>query len=877
MKTTKPTILAPNARQIVRNLLVLKTGEVLAGYRIGPERWDFTGRDRKIQRMNVSTDVWAALTGRTVHERVSTRPAPVVAWARNLDKRTPDPLPDIHTCGQTLPKGDLLLGLCGCETWNTHLVRMQERIASIGMDDKVVFRYFGVGRVPRGYDLRKRLLDGGKPHKHLAEILADEARVNDIVSGWRGTVRMNEREQAWVRKRSLAPGVTASRIATDGFDGWDDLAIGALAGDVEWEEDPFGRAVTVHTWVDGVKHTSAVRCLMLARVQEMEYPDNGAQPWMTYADRATDAEGRPFPVEWSLQGTLRKAEDLAAEVDLDLRKAMNLKRDYQKHNEVPPEQVDRAIAVARETRDQVTGGRAAESTRLDGTVTAIITGTARGDKNALEVVEERAAALSRLYVGGVLKQEYTGAYLIQSAALRSVTPGEPRDKVAYQRRFRLPFLSAAMPNVSVSVGDQRGPYMGFTKGATRRAFHHDPFFATEGQTTGRGQNMHAYVATLGGGKSMIIGLVAYQCVRRNIRTIISDPSGPLAKLTTLPELAPFSQVIDLGKGASGILSPASLIRDPNPTDYLEEDPGLYAEMRTEAQAERRGLTVDMADRCLDSSLHGTPETVRALNDAARLYSQTRTWETTTTLWDLVDALNALNEPHARHVAAALEDASTMPLMRLMFPPRGQDLPPRDAYDKVLTVITMPGVSRPKEGLERKDWNPREMGADAVLRLIGLYTDRLIFSKQRYERAAVFYDEAEMITDTSAGRGLFSRLGRDHSKWNLYVGMAFKSIDQQMMSGELRNFIASVFAGKMANAEPAMSALTLLGLDDPSYAQTLMNLSEVQAGEFVHLDVAGEIGSVKIDVEFHAPLLAALKTDPGAENAADWILDLEDSL
>lgn len=871
----KTTVLAPGARQIVGNFLVLNDGRVMAGYRIGPERWDFTGREQKIARMNATVDVWAALAGRNIHERVSTRPAPVVAWAANLDRRTPAPLPDVHTCGETLPKGDLLNGACGCETWNTHLLRMQNRIASIGMDDKVVFRYVSVGTIPRRFDFRKHLLAGGKPHKHLAPVLADEQRVHDIVSGWRGTTRMSDRDQAWLRRRSLAPGVTAGRITTDGLDGWDETSIPSLADDVRWEEDPFGRTVRIHTWRDGVKHVSAVRVLTLARVADMNYPDNGAQPWQVYAERALDAQGRPFGVEWSIQGRLRPGDEIAEEAELTLRKAQHLRRDYADHDEIPPEHVGRAVDNARVARDQITSGRAAEATRFDGTVSAIVTGTARGDQSAEEVAEERAAALTRLYVGGVLRQEYTGTH-VQSYTLQSITPGEPGDRIGFQRRLQLPFLAAGLPNVSHAVGDRRGPYMGSTRGGTRRAFQHDPFFATEGRRTGRGQNIHAYIGTLGAGKSMVMGLAAYQAVRRGIRTIISDPSGPLAKLARMPELAPFSQVVDLGKGQSGILSPASLIRDPNPVDY-DDEPGMYAEMRAEAQAERRSLTVDMADRCLDSSLHGKDTTLRALNDAARLYSQTRTWETTTTMWDLVDCLLALGTDTARDVAAALTDAASMPILRLLFPARGRDLPARDVYSKTLTIITMPGITRPSENIPRKDWSPREMGADAVLRLVGLFTDRLIFAKARHERACVFYDEAEMITDTTAGRGVFSRLGRDHSKHNLYVGLAFKSINDQMMNGELKNFIASVFAGRMANAEPAMEALQLLGLTDPGYAQTLMGLSEVNAGEFVHLDVEGNIGAVKIDVEFHPPLFEALNTTPNPESAADWILDEEGAL
>src|SRR6188508_2427063 len=156
--TPKAQSIASNSKAMVRNLIHRKDGTILAGYRLGDARWDFTGRDGKIQRMTSDADVFANLTGREYHERVSTRPHPVQTWAANLDARTPNPVEDIHTCDLSMDRGDLLRGRCGCETWNSMLVRMQERITSTGMDDKVVYRYFSLNTTlsPRA-DLRKQI------------------------------------------------------------------------------------------------------------------------------------------------------------------------------------------------------------------------------------------------------------------------------------------------------------------------------------------------------------------------------------------------------------------------------------------------------------------------------------------------------------------------------------------------------------------------------------------------------------------------------------------------------------------------------------------------------------------------------------------------
>lgn len=879
-----PKTLVSSAREIVRNMILLKDGTVLAGYRIGPAWWDFTGSDAKLGQIHRNADVFSHLTGRDYLERVSTRPHPVQRWAAQLDARTPNPTPDVHTCGETMSPGDLLRGRCGCETWNGHLVRQQAVIARSGMDDKVIFRYFALNVMySNRFDLRKNLLAylaGEKPHKALIPVLEDEKRVHDIVTGWPGSTRMSEFEQAWLRVRSLAPGIQPSGIHAAGRDGWDHATLPMLGSDIRWSEDPFGRTVTVTAWVDGRKVQTAARVLTVARLSDLHYPENGLPPWQVHAESAIDATGAPFGVEWSISGTLLAGADVESTVEMELRKAQFLKRDYAMHNELPPVAIERGIAIAADTRDQVTTGQAMESARFLGQINAIVSGADRYNADgvlvmsAADVVEERCAALTRMYAAGGLRMDLTGADC-QSYMLQSTVPGEPFDRIGFQRRLRLPYLAAGMANVTASIGDGKGPYLGHTRGTSRRTVMHDPHYATEGLKTGRGQNMHLFIGTLGAGKSIVMGSIIYNLVRRGILTVVSDPSGPLAALCRMPEIEAVSQEVNLLSGHKGILSPPGLIADPHKDDYPE--PGDWADALEQARAERRDAAVDMALRCLPEDLVGdgpqAGRTREALRLAARLHAERSSWEVTSTLWDLVDGLAALSDPHAHEVAGALVDASTAPLLRLLFPPRGMLVRPTH-YSKTLTIITTPGIVRAADGTPRRDWNPTEIGADAVLRLTALYTNRLIYAKPRSQRGAVFFDEAESMTDFGPGRSMFSRLGRDHSKWNLYVALGVKSISPQMLSGELKNFIASVFVGRMASQEPAMDALRMLGLNDERYVQTLMNLSTHVPGEWVHRDVDGNIGGLRVDVDHHPALKAALLTDPTPEGSSNWMLDEE---
>jgi hypothetical protein len=287
--------------------------------------------------------------------------------------------------------------------------------------------------------------------------------------------------------------------------------------------------------------------------------------------------------------------------------------------------------------------------------------------------------------------------------------------------------------------------------------------------------------------------------------------------------------------------------------------------------------VDMAKRCLPDYLmkdQAEARTEAALRLAARQHAETRGgWKQTDTMWDLMRPLVNSTDDWSKAVHGALMDASTAPLLRLMFPEQGAPSV-INHYDKTLTVITTPGIVRAVDNTPRKDWNPLEVGADVVLRLVGLFTDRLIYSKTRSERCIAIFDEAESLTDFGPGRSMLSRLGRDHSKWNIAVYLGVKSVNDQMLSGELKNFLASVFVGRMASRDPAEKALELLGLTDKRYADVLMGLSTYEPGEFVHADVAGNVGMLKVDVDYHPALKAALLTDPTPEGSSHWTLDEE---
>jgi hypothetical protein len=857
--------LAPSTRQMVRNMILTADGTVWAGYRLGPARWDYTSLDAKAALLEAVADGWAHLLGRDLQERVTNRPHPVADWARRLDERTPHPADE--------------------RLWREHLLRMQRRVGQAGMDDKIVYRYFTVGQIDPDIDLLGQTLayylHGTQPAAEVRKVLAEEKQVADAVGGpgWRAK-RMTERDAGWLRTRSLAPGLPAPLPTRP--EGWDEGDIDVMSNDVRWHEDPLARSVQVAAWRDGRKITRHAMVLTVSRMDDLGYPENGLDPWQAYAERATDPDGRPFAVEWNLVGRLMTGQELKSRSELDLNKADSIKDSYIAHGERPPGYTEQGIAVAEEAKNQIATGAARVSGRFVGSVNALVIGEDLVDENgrvvkpADEVAEERAAALRRLYGGNELRMELT-VPTAQSIKLREFIPGEPVDRKGYQRQIRLDYLSAGLPNVSAAVGDDRGPYLGFTRGAARRPFFHDPHYATEGRKhLGRSQNCWLVTGTLGSGKSVLLGAVADVEAGRGIRVVVRDPSGPLMRLCEMPDLAPHATALNLLRGAPGTLSPPSLVREPRREEFLigtGVDEDAYRQAVAEARGERRALSIDIARRCLEADLYNEPHTREVLRAAADLATEATGWHDRTSLWDLIAGLNRLNDPHALRVANALTSASQMPMLSLLFPPFGHsgEFMAPTLVDRYLTVISTPGIRRAPDGAPREDWSPAELAADPVMRLTAQFTNRLLFDKPMNERAVAIFDEAEDMTDTGAGRHMLNRLGRDHSKWNIAVYLGLKNVTDQMMGTELRNFVAGAFVGRVASREPAEAMLRVLNVDDRRYASRLMNLSSTRPGEFVHLDLDGQVGGIKVDLDYYPLLKEYLLTDPTPEGSDAWDL------
>jgi len=899
LRRKPPALTAPvdplrlTARQLIGNLVITPT-HVEAVYRMGPQPWDFRSNGEKQYVLDSAAHRWAALAPITFRERVTTQPHPGAEWARKLDQRTPHPLPDMHYCRQSdFTATELAQGLCRCESYNQNLARQQRRIKAAGLDDSIVYRIFQVAPNPVGHDIRKEITSG-KSSQKVREVLAAAHRVEQLVKGpgFDGRPATGAEVEALMHK-STALHIPAPREPWLAMEGYDTGDMGTFADRVVWESQPFDDAVKITTLRGGVVVSRWVAVLTMGVQQPVSYPESGLEPWMVYAERVVDSAGATFPVEWSTSGYLATGPELTGITERELRRAIDIREGAAEHGDPVPPAQDRAIQQAVKNHDETTDGTKVEAVRFLGPIRAAIPG------NSLEEVRLRAQALIDLYGGQDLrmKMEWPKGQL---ALLREFIPGEPYMQVGHQRRMRVQYLAAAMPNISSAVGDAQGPYYGYTRGAARRAFHHDSHYMTEGRK-GRRANLWPIVGTPGqAGKSVACGYIGYMNADRGTRVVINDPSGPLSRLVYMPRFGPLPRAqstaatvmrntrrdaqgrllegqppnapcplsrsalhLNMLDADRGTLSPPSLILDPTFAS-VDHEPKKYLEALALAKQDRRVLTVDVVRMALEAGLYEHHDTRDVIGEAATRLE----WTSHATIWDLVGALENLGVEHATRLARAITRMSDTPRLSLMFPERGDSGEAKAQHERpVLTVITTPGLVDPSPLAPREDWTTDELVTRPLRHLARFYARRELYGKKMEERAVGIFDEVH-ADSSGSGRAFDNLLNRDSSKWNLAIYKASQNVSD-VLASNVANFVAGAFVGAMEDEDEAREALKLLKVKDDHYLSEIMHLSEEYRGEFIHRDGDGDVGGIRFDLEHFPELKAALVTDPRHAGSEAW--------
>src|SRR4029079_17502616 len=160
----------------------------------------------------------------------------------------------------------------------------------------------------------------------------------------------------------------------------------------------------------------------------------------------------------------------------------------------------------------------------------------------------------------------------------------------------------------------------------------------------------------------------YKTLRTGARWTVLDPSGPLAELTRLPELAPFARHINLLRADPGILNPYRVVAE-RPAEHVaaeEDTERAWRRERSLAAATRRRLVLDVLSGLLPFDVARIPHTRIVLLRAVREVGGAADRPP----GQVIDTLRRHardGEDHAGVVADFLEERRELPQAALLVP------------------------------------------------------------------------------------------------------------------------------------------------------------------------------------------------------------------
>ncbi|MFE9201037.1 ATP-binding protein [Micromonospora sp. NPDC007230] len=820
--------------------LTFTPNTVTAWYWLPEVRWAFRPDAEREALLSAISEQYAGLAGFRLHLRRTTRPFPADEWARTIDAHTAAPLPDVP----------------GTPGWADHLVAAQRHLMAVNHAEGQTYLGVTFARRSLGDSLTERLLrtfgrgtaDGerrrlGRTVEQFDEVLG--------AFGMRGR-RVTAQELEWLLYRSVAlcmapPGALSP--VTNGR--WERGDLLALTEQVERYRTPYGSTVKLVNRMTGEERHVAV--LAVGRMEPLEIPERH-EPWLHFHERL------PWPMELSTRVDILGPGDSFRNLEHRLRMIRSQQLDYAEHGIDAPPELERLAKRALVIGDEMTTGLPVDSARAHGWHRIAVGGRTR------EECLERARRLIQLYSRELrisLQHPKNQDWLA-----REFIPGEPIANTGYVRRMPVNLLAAALPQAASTVGDRRGDLIGRTAGTCRRPVFLDLHFPMEVRER---SGLAVFVAEPGGGKSTLLGALGYLAARRGVQVTLLDPSGPLARLCAMPELAPYARVLNLTGSDQGTLAPYALIPTPLRSEFAAGSAGdrEFEIAVSNARAERRMLVQDICMMLVPPQVAREASTATLFRHAVRQVPA----EETATLDDVVACLQGLDDDAGRELANLLLDTAEMPLAMLFFgrPPEGLL-----GADAALTVITMAGLRLPDLKIEREYWSAEEALALPMLHTAHRLAVRRCYGGSMSSRKLVGLDEAHFMEGWRSGRSFLVRLARDSRKWNLAALVASQN-PKDILGLDVQNLVSTVFVGRIAeDTEIASEALRLLRVPvNDGYEATLASLSQADSGsaarlgfrEFVMRDVDGRVQKVRVDVSYVDGLLDHLDTTPAAAQAA----------
>jgi len=530
----------------------------------------------------------------------------------------------------------------------------------------------------------------------------------------------------------------------------------------------------------------------------MYFPDG--EPWLHYADSL------PFPVEASLRMKLIPPAKASKDVSRRLAHARDMDAHIREAGADLPLALAEQIEAARLLEHGITKERLPF---VYGWHRLAVTAATR------DLCLRRAEAVTEHYRDiGIDVVNSTGD---QFSLLNESLPGDRVRLGSYLQRQPLYTIAGGMPTATVDLGDRAaddegwiGPYIGETIGRARSVVHFDPLLAAA-------RNRPTAVAITGepgGGKTTLALLLILQLALRGVTVAVIDPKGDAESLVRLlAHRGRRARVLPLGSAAAGLLDPFSFGDD-------------LAERRTMAAETLRLLLPGMSEE-RESAM------IQAVGAVAGLDRPS--------LGQVVEHLEAAEDPASKNLGAVLRSMSEMRLARLCFAPSGGDAIEAAGW---ITVFTLAGLTLPESGLKRDDYSYEQRLSVALLYLVSQFARRLLNGMDRRIPKAIVLDEAWAVTSTPQGAKLIpevSRMGRSRNTALILVSQNAGDL----LNEQVTNCISSVFAFRSSERAEVASVMSLLGVDPSDEHQAV--LRSLGNGECVFRDLDGRAGRIMVDL------------------------------
>jgi hypothetical protein len=837
------------ARSIYGN--VLRTAvDTWAWFWLPTVRWSYRDDAAREGMITGLADALGELGPVRAHLRVTSRPSPISEWAA------------AHAGGAASRR---LPDTSGALSWRDYMLGEQRSLSGWALSDKQVFLGINIGSRTgwdRWCDHAPGWVRARVPELFRAEMAGMDkalATARRVVAALGGR-EAGPAEMDWLMHRSCSLGLPTGPPEARAVPGdwWDTADLASFTDEAAGFQEPYAPTVTIRA-LDGTRAQASVAVLSLGAIEPQNIPQADL-PWMYQPELLGIGH------EWSVRFHIRPAESVKRELAFQGNKAKSQVSHYtEDHRLTPPPALARQAALATRIDDELSSATLARNNRITGYFRLAVAGESE------DAAVETAHRVAQSY-GRTVRIEHTEA---QYAHAREFIPGQRLVSSAHPRRGSLTWLASAMPQVSHQVGDRSGPILGRLAQGPPRLVAWDPWLSMEGRTAGGrdSSGLAALVGGLGSGKTLLAAMIMYKTLRTGAEWTVLDPSGRLGSLAELPELAPYSRVIDLLDATPGMLNPYRVVPEPRREHFADaDDPDaeLAREKATVAMI-RHDMTLAVMKGILSPALQADADTDIVL-DAAAAVVEDRDDPHPGMIIEALQAAPIADERLARH-AGILGDwfERNRAKLRPLIPEAGAD--PYAAFmDCRFTVLTMAGLVLPKPGKPRDEWGPAELFNTQLLELAAWLTQRNLYNRPVSTPKGVFIDEAFFLATVPQGKALIDRIARDSRKFHIRALLASQVPSDLLRISGFASLVDAVFLGRLyspkrttvetgpegpaAPSEQAQ-ALELAGIPvGQGYEAELGRLAadpDTGAREFLFADGTGQCERIVAD--FSAPHLA----------------------